>query len=451
MNPSLNNETRSKVPNYLTTDMIDRSQFQAIFRPSIWLLAGISLTVIDTVVAYITHGELHFIAGLTACIFCVAFIILLRQSGALEMARKELKRSDEKLIEAQLLVRIGGWEIGNQGAVILSPEAAEIFGIYDQSKFSGKIRDFYALVHPEDRARLREATKNALQNSERFTASYRVVLEDGRIRYLRDSAIVLRNELGEPLGLNGVVQDISEGVEIDRKIQLAEQMEKVGMLAGGMAHDFGNTLAIILGSAELMKYRKEYDSQTVENIIEAADQGTKVVQRLLGYARQTPLITVCLCLDEAVGRCVERLRGVIGGSAHLDYTRPINPTTIVVDKDQLSDALFNVVFNARDASGPDCLIKIECGAASDIDLTGFTLPDGELCNYGVIIVSDQGNGMTADELEKATQPFFTTKTGSGNGLGLAMVASFIDQAKGQLSILSKRGEGTRVAMFFPTS
>lgn len=425
-----------------------------VFRPSVWLLAGMSLAALDTLVIYEYHNDLpsHFLAGLMASTFCVLYLLSQQdRSGKMEGALKELKSSEEKLKEAQTLVRIGGWETGDDWKAVLTPEAAAILGIDDLSKFSGEIEDYYALIHPEDQDRVRVATQNALQEGNRYTTSYRVILEDGQIRYLRDSATVRRDASGEPLGLNGVVQDITEQVEVDRKLRQAEHMENVGVLAGGMAHDFGNTLAAILGSAELLKHSKEYNPQTIENIIEAADQGAKVVRRMLGYARRIPLSAEFLCLEETVDRCVQRLREAVGGSFRIEYAPPTNPITIFADKDQLRDALFNVVFNARDASAADGLIKIECGAACDIDLAGFERPDGDMRDYGVVIVSDHGKGMTKAELKMATQPFFTTKTGSGNGLGLAMVASFVHQSKGQLSIISKRGEGARVAMFLPTS
>ena len=435
--------------------MADKKKPEApVFRPSVWLLMGMSLAAFDTFVIYKYHNDLSslFLAGLIASTYCALYFFSQQdRSSKLEGALRELKSSEEKLKEAQALVRIGGWETDDHWKALLSPEAAAILGIDDLAEFSGEIEDFYALIHPEDRDRVRETTQNALRDGDRYTTSYRVILKDRRHRYLRDSATVRRDAEGEPVGLNGVVQDITEQVEIDRKLRQAEHWEIVGTLAGGMAHDFGNTLAATLASAELLKHSKEYNPQTVENIIEATDQGAKVVRRMLGYARRIPLSAEFFCLEEQVHRCVQRLQDAVGGSAYIEYTPPISPITIFADKDQLSDALFNVVFNARDASGPDGLIEIECGAATEVDLTGFAQPDGELRKYGVVIVSDPGKGMTEDELKNATQPFFSTKTVSGNGLGLAMVASFIHQSKGQLSIISKRGEGTRVAMFLPTS
>lgn len=237
------------------------------------------------------------------------------------------------------------------------------------------------------------------------------------------------------------------------KYRHAARLHAIGELTGGVAHDFNNILAIILGNAELLQ-ELLFDSPDAEEladeIAEAAQRGATLTSQLLAFARKQPLNPKVMRVDAIVRDIDPLLRRIIDadiaiervGCAGLWYTR--------VDHNQLENALLNLVVNARDAMPGGGKITIET-ANMHLD-RHYTARQSELTpgQYVMLAVSDTGHGMSPDIMREAFDPFFTTKdVGQGSGLGLSMVFGFAKQSGGHVMLYSEPGLGTTVKLYFP--
>lgn len=227
----------------------------------------------------------------------------------------------------------------------------------------------------------------------------------------------------------------------------SQKMDAIGQLTGGMAHDFNNLLMVILGSLRLLEKRLAADArsrQLLENAQQGARRGAALTQRLLAFARRQELTPVAVDLGELVEGMRELLNKALGAEVELSVEIQPDLAPVLVDANQLELALLNLALNSRDAMPDGGRLRI---AAQPETRTAGSLPTGE---YIRVTVADSGSGMDERTLQRATEPFFTTKAaGKGTGLGLSMIQGLAAQSGGQLQIRSSQGEGTTVELFLP--
>ncbi|QGZ38510.1 PAS domain S-box-containing protein [Pseudoduganella flava] len=231
----------------------------------------------------------------------------------------------------------------------------------------------------------------------------------------------------------------------------AQKMEAIGQLTAGLAHDFNNLLQVVNGNLELaqrMLDNKAMASQAIGRAQRAALKGGALTQQLLTFARKQRLEPRRINLNALVLDFAEMLVRTLGQEVqlHLDLRPGLPPC--VLDPTHLEMALLNVLINARDAMPAGGEVTVGTSLVSDPErVAAHRLPPG---HYVSICVIDHGIGMAPHVLQRATEPFFTTK-GPGTGLGLAMVHGFVQQSQGRLEIDSKPDEGTTVRMLFPVA
>ncbi|MBW6528753.1 response regulator [Sphingomonas sp. RHCKR7] len=254
--------------------------------------------------------------------------------------------------------------------------------------------------------------------------------------------------------------DVTRRRNTEQSYRQAQKMESIGQLTAGLAHDFNNLLQVVNGNLELVATAK--DPQRAQRYVaaaqSAAERGAKLTRQLLAFARKTRLEPRPLDLTQLVSEFSDLIESSVNKQVeiHLSLRRGLAP--VVVDPDQLEMALLNIVNNARDAMPDGGLVTIATRplklAPSDSEGGAIALRDGvELVagDYVVLEVQDEGHGMSPEVIERATEPFFTTKgVGSGTGLGLAMASGFVRQSGGRLEIESQPGQGTIVRMLFPS-
>ena len=214
-------------------------------------------------------------------------------------------------------------------------------------------------------------------------------------------------------------------------------MEAIGQLSGGVAHDFNNLLAVIMGAAEFLQSNDTEDPEMVDSILRAAKRGKELTHRMLAYARKQPLKTEQFKLVELIDGLAVMLRRTL--SANIDLVLDIEENTwpILADPNQAEDAILNLVINARDAmpQGGRLYVKAENAPNGSGQLSNGESSSGG--DFVVLTIKDNGIGMTADVLERAIEPFYTTKDPErGSGLGLSMVYGFAQQTGGELRISS---------------
>lgn len=235
----------------------------------------------------------------------------------------------------------------------------------------------------------------------------------------------------------------------------SQKVESIGRLAGGVAHDFNNMLAIISGNVELAMRKLDSD-KSIKNhlwqIKETTNRSADLTRQLLGFARRQTIKPQVLDLNNAIEDMLKMLRRLIGEDIELLWKPAPIELKLLIDPSQLDQILTNLVVNARDAiSGRGTL-------ALRTELTSF---DENYCQrylwckigtHVQLSVSDDGCGMNQDVLEHIFEPFYTTKdVDKGTGLGLATVYGIVKQNNGSINVYSEAGQGTTVRVYFPQS
>ena len=240
--------------------------------------------------------------------------------------------------------------------------------------------------------------------------------------------------------------DVTRRRTSEQAFRQAQKMESIGQLTAGLAHDFNNLLQVVAGNLELLQTELEEDHllRFVDNATAAAERGAKLTRQLLAFARKTRLEPKATDINVLVNNFNEMLESTAGSHVDLQVNLRRRLPKIYVDPVHLEMALLNVMINARDAMPKGGTVTV---ATSIVQLEANGLSAGR---YVALSVVDEGEGMPPHVLERATEPFFTTKpTGKGTGLGLPMAQGFVQQSLGRLEISSELGRGTTIRMLFP--
>ena len=241
----------------------------------------------------------------------------------------------------------------------------------------------------------------------------------------------------------------------EERLRQAQKMEVVGQLAGGVAHDFNNILAIIYGNLDLLDEAlgdRPDLRQIVEHTMKAAGRGASLTHQLLAYSRLQPLDPRVLDVSKLIIDMTQLLERTLGETIEVQTKVPENLSKTLIDPHQLENALVNLAINARDAMPGGGKLMIE--AQNTVLDSAYAEQHLEVIpgRYVVLAVTDTGTGMSKEIAERALEPFFTTKpTGQGTGLGLSMVYGFVKQSKGHIKIYSEEGHGTTVRLYLPVA
>ena len=393
--------------------------------------------------------------------------------------------SAEILALAEQIGRIGviDWQV-EAGTVRLSPSALAMYGL---TEFDGRYESWIATVHREDQVRLRATIQNALAAKQReFELDFRIVRpSDKELRWIMARRLVFYDDGGKPFRVVGVSIDVTDQKRAtaqlraftetldaavkDRTRQLeaenearrkaeellrqSQKMEAIGQLTGGVAHDFNNMLAVIISGTNLIERRLakgEDVKRLLDGISDAAYRAAELTRRLLAFSRQLPLAPKVIDANQMVKSISELLRQALGEATVLETVLAGGLWKTHADAGQLENAILNLAINARDAMPDGGRVTIETlNCHLDADYIG-SYPDLTAGQYVMIAVSDEGTGMSPEIMERAIDPFFTTKSvGKGTGLGLSQVYGFVKQSKGHLKLYSESGHGTAVKIYLP--
>ena len=230
----------------------------------------------------------------------------------------------------------------------------------------------------------------------------------------------------------------------------SQKMDAIGQLTGGIAHDFNNLLMAVSGSLELMRKRLPDDPKLIamlDNAAQAASRGATLTKRMLAFARRQELKREVVDIPELVRGMAELMQRSLGPSISVETRFPLALRPVLADANQLELALLNLATNARDAMQDGGHIVIAAHEENVLPGQSGSLQPGA---YICLRVSDTGTGMDETTLQRAIEPFFTTKgPGKGTGLGLSMVHGLCEQFGGRFSLQSPPGEGTVAELLLP--
>jgi signal transduction histidine kinase/CheY-like chemotaxis protein len=258
------------------------------------------------------------------------------------------------------------------------------------------------------------------------------------------------------------VRDVTEAVRaekdrqaLEERLRLAQKMEAVGRLAGGVAHDFNNLLAVISAHAEFLSGqlgRSHASHPEVEGITRAAQRGAALTRQLLLFSRRKPLTQELVDLNQAVAEAHKLLARVLGETVQLVTAAEPHLARVRADPDQIGQVIINLAVNARDAMprGGRIVVRTENVQVPDARaMRGGEIPPG---SYACLSVEDTGVGMTEEVLSRLFEPFFTTKEyGKGTGLGLATVYGIVRGCGGGIDVESRPGHGTTFRVYLPSA
>ena len=277
------------------------------------------------------------------------------------------------------------------------------------------------------------------------------------------SAVIdaIRDDDGTLIGFAKITRDLTERQETQLQLEQsreqlfhAQKMEAVGQLTGGLAHDFNNLLAGISGSLELAKARLAQGRiGDLERYIIAAQGATSraatLTHRLLAFARRQTLDPKPTNANKLIADMEELVRRTVGPGIKIETVLAVGLWHAFCDRNQLENAILNLCINARDAMPEGGRLTLET-ANTWLDESGARGRDMQPGQYVAVCVSDTGTGMAPEVVERAFDPFYTTKPiGQGTGLGLSMVYGFAKQSGGQARIYSEVGAGATVKLYLP--
>lgn len=363
------------------------------------------------------------------------------------------KRAEDLLEEAQHIAKIGSWELDL--ATGLNAWSPEIYSLLDRdtSTAPDTFKKFSKHLHPDDRSRHEIERKKALAANTPFIHTSRIIMNDGSIKHFQFITHTELNTAGTPTRRSGTIQDVTQQKELEERLRHSENLQSLGQLTGGVAHDFNNILGIVSSTAHFIQMDRKDDSfidQNMDRILRAVTRGAGLTDKLLSFSRKQRLDAKDIETKPFMSELGKILERTLGRNIRLDINVAPEAWAVHADENQLTNAILNLALNGRDAIGESGHLTIDIKNvffAADDSLPNEDIEPG---GYVAISVSDNGCGMPADVLEKAFEPFFTTKdVGKGSGLGLSMVHGFAEQSNGAATIHSELGVGTRVTLYLP--
>lgn len=373
---------------------------------------------------------------------------------ALKQAQAALRESEERLDRAQAIAEIGSWELDlATRRYIWSKELYRIRGL-DPAAFAPDFDNVSPFVHPDDLDAVHQWLVALMAGRQQMAMETRILRPDGGIRLLRVDGRAILDQAGRVIRIAGTMQDITDRRQIERQLAQAQKMEAIGNLTGGMAHDFNNVLAVIIGNLDLLKRLTIGDANALALCGEALDGATRcaeLIRRLLAFARRQALRPARIEVNALVADIARLIGRVLGQDITLNLQLAPALPQVMADQAQLEAALFNFAANARDA--------MPNGGRFDIITRRTVLDNGYIAlhpdvqpgAYVEIEISDNGVGISPDIVTRIFEPFFTTKEpGRGTGLGLSMAFGFVKQSGGHLSVYSEVGIGTTFRLYLPS-
>mgnify|MGYP000305108776 CR=1 FL=1 len=277
---------------------------------------------------------------------------------------------------------------------------------------------------------------------------------DGSSRWIDITASTVPDAQAQVAYFLITAQDVSARAELERELRQAHKMDAVGQLAGGVAHDFNNILAGIIGYADLLEHEagaNESIRHEARAIVATAQRGADLAQKLLALARELPTSLVDVDAREIVQEVHAIIKRAFDRNIELRIDMDDVPVGVRADRTQLSNALLNLCLNARDAMPGGGRITMRARQVTlDAVACARFLGDVTPGRYAALVVTDTGSGMEREVMARIFDPFFTTKEpGKGTGLGLAMVYGMVRAHDGVVDVESVLGVGSTFSIFLP--
>lgn len=385
-------------------------------------------------------------------------ILWLLGIGSLTLLTKNIERSQHKIAESEKKFRVLAesandweyWVADQEGIVFMSPSCEKITG-YSREEFQQTPALLTDIIHQEDRAKYNRYSAQGY-SEDSYPVEIRIKAKDGSTRWL--------SHVWRPIYIDGIImgrrvsnRDITAQKQLESQLYQVQKMDAIGSLTGGIAHDFNNILTAILGYSLLSL--KELPEQSpvkknIEGIYHAGEKAAALTRQLLAFSRKQVLNMQAVNLCAVVTEMEDMILRLIGEDIRLKVSFNLRDGYVNADRIQLDQVLLNLVVNARDAMPEGGQISIVLDRVRIEGGSAGKQQGARAGDYIRLCVSDTGEGIPREILDKIFEPFYTTKAqGKGTGLGLATVYGIIKQHNGTISVESEPGHGSRFIILLP--
>ncbi len=347
----------------------------------------------------------------------------------------------------------------------VSPVFEKIWGRTCESLYAAP-QSWLDAIHPEDRNRVIQTWVAATQSDNRepvlvattarkpdYEEEYRIVRPDKSVRWIHDRGFIIRNQAGQMQRIVGVARDITENRKLEAQLRQSQKMEAIGQLAGGVAHDFNNILAVISMQSELLKSSgglSTEQSEFADEIGVTVQRAAALTRQLLLFSRREVFQPRDLDLSASITSTTKMLMRVLGENIRMELKLASQPMFIHADAGMIDQVLLNLAVNARDAMPNGGHLIIETSGVEFDEFAASQSPQMRPGSFVRLSVSDSGCGIPPEILPKIFEPFFTTKdVGKGTGLGLATVFGIVQQHQGWINVYSEVNHGTTFRVYLP--
>jgi signal transduction histidine kinase/CheY-like chemotaxis protein len=380
----------------------------------------------------------------------------------LRQALDEVARNETWMRAALIGARMLGWELDLEHKRWLTTvDVPDFYGLPRGPDYTDPEIAMMA-VHPDDVSLVRAARQRAIDEGEpvRYEFRGRIPAADGGFRWFATRGQIVRDSAGKPIRIVAVTTDVTERKRaeqereaLDRRLLETQKWESIGVLAGGVAHDFNNILTVVLGSAGLARKILPVHSPAtpfLEQIEQASRRAADLCRQLLAYSGRGQKTAARTDLNQLIRDSAALLGVPAAKTTSISYALAESLPPVSADAAQVRQVLVNLVMNSDEAmevGGGE--IRVE---TSLNDLSGgegdYQLPP-EAGRYVRLAVSDTGHGISGEIHARIFDPFFTTRI-AGRGLGLAAVLGIMRAHHGAIRVRSVPGRGTTVEVFWPT-
>jgi PAS domain S-box-containing protein len=369
---------------------------------------------------------------------------VIERTEQLAASEKEFRLLAEAMPQIVWITRADGWNI------YFNQQWVDYTGLtLEESYGHGWNKPF----HPDDQKRAWDAWQNAVTNNGSYSLECRLRKADGTYRWWLIRGVPVIDEKGETTKWFGTCTDIEEFKRVEGQLRQAQKMEALGTLTGGVAHDFNNMLAAIIGFTELVVDhvpKESREAHHLKRVMESSLRGRDLVRQMLTFSRKAEQDKKPLSLSAIVEETVQLIRATTPTTISIKVDILKESGLILADPTQTQQVVMNLCTNAAHAMR-------EKGGTLDIQVSDHAVsksdgdPDGIKPGlYTRLTVRDTGTGISQEIVDKIFDPFFTTKKpGEGTGLGLSVVHGIVKQSNGHIAVESKEGKGSAFTVYFP--
>jgi PAS domain S-box-containing protein len=381
-------------------------------------------------------------AGKPAHFLAVKEDITQRKQGEIVSTRLAaiVESSDDAIIGKDLNGMVQSWNAA----------AEKIFGYTADEMVGTSITRLIPAGRQEEEGRILEKIRHgeSLKHFETLRQT-----KDGRLIDVSVTASPIRDAAGKVIGVSKTARDITESRKLEEQFRQSQKMEAIGQLAGGVAHDFNNILAVIQMQAGLLQAEPELSPAQLEfanEIEKAAQRAANLTQQLLQFSRRQAMQTRDLDLNDTIALIAKMLQRILGEHIQMQFKFAPQPLFIHADAGMIEQVLLNLTVNSRDAMPAGGQLMIETSLVEFDEFAAAQAAQARPGMFACLSVSDTGSGIRPEILPRIFEPFFTTKeVGKGTGLGLATVFGIIQQHHGWINVYSEAGRGTTFRIYLP--